>query len=95
MESYPSCVTMVTDHQALTYYIDQPVLSWVQVRCSRLGLFQSIRPTVKYQPGNANIVADGLSWSQHPTVEDTEEATTREDVLQLTSSLVEPQAEDL
>ena len=30
----------------------------------RLGLFQSIRPTIKYQSKKANIVADVLSRSQ-------------------------------
>ena len=59
-------------------------------------LFQSIQPTVKYQPRKANIVADALSWSQRPAAEDPEEATTEEEVvLQLTSSAAEPQAEDL
>ena len=50
---------------------------------------------VKYQPRKANIVADALSRSQRPATEDTEEATAREEVLQLMSSSVEPQGEDL
>ena len=32
-------VTMATDHQPLTHYMDQPVLSRVQTRWFRLGLF--------------------------------------------------------
>ena len=50
---------------------------------------------MKYQPGKANIVANALSQSQRPAAEDTEEATAGEEVLQLTGSLVELQAEDL
>ena len=95
LEGCPSGVTVAMDHQLLTHYMDQPVLSWVQARWLRLGLFQSIRPTVKYQLGKSNIVANVLSQSQCPTAEDTEEATAGEEVLQLTSSSVEPQAEDL
>ena len=36
----------------------------------RLGLFQSICPTIKYQPREANLVADALSRSQHKLEED-------------------------
>ena len=40
------------------------MLTRVQTRWLRLGLFQSIRPTIKYQPRKANVVADALSRSQ-------------------------------
>ena len=51
---------------------------------------------MKYRPRKANIVADALSQSQRPAAEESEEATVeKEEVLQLTSSSVEPQAEDL
>ena len=40
------------------------MLSWAQTRWIRLGLFQLVRPTIKYQPKKANIVADALSRSQ-------------------------------
>ena len=55
---------MVTDHQPLVRIMDQQVLTRVQTRWLRLGLFQSIRPTIKYQSGKANVVADALSRSQ-------------------------------
>ena len=55
---------MVSDHQPLVRLMDQQVLTQVQTLWLRLGLFQSIRPTIKYQPGKANIVANTLNQSQ-------------------------------
>ena len=64
-----------------------------------MGLFQSIRPTIKNKPGKPNVVADALSHSQHSTTEDStvELAKNNPDneVYALTSVTVEPNEEDL
>ena len=57
-------VKMVTNHQLLARLMGQQMLTWVQMRWLRLGLFQSICPTIKYQLRKANVVADALSRSQ-------------------------------
>ena len=46
------------------------MLNPVQTRWLRLGLFQSIRTTIKCQPGKANVVAEALSRSQRKEIED-------------------------
>ena len=57
-------VTVMTDHQPLTLIMQQATLSRSQTRWVRLGFFQSIQPTIVYQPGKANILADALSRSK-------------------------------
>ena len=90
---------MITDHQPLVRLMDQLVLTRVHTRWLRLGLFQSIRPTIKYQPWKANVVADALSRSQHSTVEDSIVELVKNnpdnEVYALTSVTVEPSEEDL
>ena len=72
-------VTMIIDHQPLTYLMQQQVLSRVQTRWIRLGFFQSIQPTIRYQPGKANILADALSRSRREEL--VQKITTQPDVL--------------
>ena len=55
---------VIIDHQTLTHLMEHQVLSRLQSRWLRLGLFQSIQPKMVYQPGKANIVADALSRSK-------------------------------
>ena len=64
LEGYLGGVIIVTEHQPLTLLMQQQVLSRVQTRWIRLGFFQSIQPTIRYQPGKANILADALSRSR-------------------------------
>ena len=70
LEGCPEAVTIMTDHQTLTRLMDQQVLTRAQTRWVRLGLFQSINPVIKYQPGKADIVAN-------PSVEAKEELQMR------------------
>ena len=67
----------------------------------RLGLFQSIHTTIKYQLGKANVVANALRQSQRKEFEDsTDDPTTvvavvEEQVLTNSGFSVELTAEDL
>ena len=70
LEGCFSGVIVITDHQLLIRYMDQPVLFLLQTRWMRLGLFQSIQPNMKYQPRKANIVANALSQSLRPVAEE-------------------------
>ena len=63
-------MTVVTNHQPLVRLMDQQVLIRVLTRWLRLGLFQSIRPTINYQPGKANVVPIPLNRFQRNTTED-------------------------
>ena len=67
---------MITNYQPLTHLMEQQVLSQLQSRWLRHGLFQSIQLKMQYQPGKANIVADALSRSR-PSVK-SEESTQQE-----------------
>ena len=66
-----------------------------------MGLFQSIRPTISYQPGKANVVADALSQSQRKETEDSMDdpmaiaAAVAAHVSTLSGISVELMAEDL
>ena len=73
LEGCPGGVTVITDHQPLTHLMEQQVLSRLQSRWLRHGLFQSIQPKMQYQPGKANIVADALSRGR-PSVKSEESA---------------------
>ena len=66
-----------------------------------MGLFQSIPPTIKYQPRKANVVADALSRSQRKLEEDstddgaTATAMIERHVSTLSGASVELTSEDL
>ena len=64
MEGCLGGVIVVKNHQPLVHIIHQQVLTQFQTRWLRLGLVQSIRPTIKYRLGKANVVAYALSRSQ-------------------------------
>ena len=91
----------MTDHQPLVHLMDQQVLARVQTRWLRLGLFESICATIKYQPKKDNVVADALSRIQRKEMEDsmdTPMATTtvvKEHVSALSGFSVELTVEDL
>ena len=66
----------------------------------RLGLFQLISPTIKYQSGKANVVADAFSRSQIKSEEDLMDdpmiaAAFGEQVLALSGISVELTLEDI
>ena len=100
MEGCPGGMIVITDHQPLVRLMDQPVLTRVQTRWLLLELFQLIRPTIKYQPRKANIVADALSRSQRSITEESiiikaKVDTIEEQVFALSVATLEPTAEDV
>ena len=74
------------------------MLTRVQTRWLRLGLFESIWPTIKYQPKKSNVVADALNRSQRKEIEDSKDdpmaivVAIEEHMLALSGFSVEPMA---
>ena len=64
MEGCLGGVNVIMNNQPLLRLMDQLVLMRVQTRWLRLGLFQSICPTIMYEPMKANVVPDDLNCSQ-------------------------------
>ena len=86
-------VNVVIDHQPLTLLMQQATLSRVQSRWIRLGFFQSIQPSITYQPRKANILADALSrnkWVEFDAeeAEDIEESNQAQELVVLTRSSI-------
>ena len=78
LESCLEGTTILADHQTLIRIMDQPVLTRAQTRWMRLGLFHSIKPIIKYNPGKANIVANALSRSQRKIEEKSQDMDAEE-----------------
>ena len=75
--------------------MDQQVLTRVQTRWMRLGLFQSIRPDIKYSLGKTNTIADALSRSQR-NIEPPNESHAEDDgaIMTLTGTTIELSQEE-
>ena len=90
IEGCPGGVTVLTDHQPLRTLMEQEVLTRIQTRWLRLGLFQSISPVIRYTPGKANVIADALSRSRQGPTEESQEGAAE---LSYSASTVVPTAE--
>ena len=100
LEGCSGGVKVATNHEPLAYLMDQQVLTRVQMRWLRLELFQSIVPTIKYQPEKANVVTDVVRKSQRKSKIDSMDylvvgTTIKEQVLALSGIIVELTVEDL
>ena len=90
IEGCPGGVIVMMEHQTLRSLMDHQVLTQVQTRWMKLGLFQSISPTILYNPRKANVIADALSRS---CLGPKEEPEVVETVMTLTASLAMPEEE--
>ena len=69
------------------------ILSWVESRWIRLKFFQSIQPSISYQPKKANILVDALSNSKWveldvETIEDAVNSNQAQELVVMTRSSI-------
>ena len=84
---------MLMDHRTIRSLMDQQVLTRAQTRWVKLDLFQSISPTIQYNPGKANILADALSRRRRGPEEEPERPKAVESVVNMAVSVAVPEEE--